>query len=54
VSEYEMLATAARSAAAAFRELGAAMQAGFDRDLAQHPDVAELNVQLDAFYGPIS
>jgi TolB-like protein len=26
-------------------------QAGIDRDVAEHPDLAELNVQLDSYYG---
>ncbi|HTE57068.1 MAG TPA: hypothetical protein VK698_39715 [Kofleriaceae bacterium] len=33
------------------RNFAAIMQGGFDRDLGMHPDLAELNVQLDGYYG---
>ncbi|QFG13333.1 hypothetical protein SEA_GILGAMESH_141 [Streptomyces phage Gilgamesh] len=36
---------------AAFRELHDTMTAGDARDVATHPDLAEWNVQMDAFYG---
>ena len=32
------------------RQLATALQEGADRDLAEHPDMAELNVMLDGFY----
>ncbi|MEV2259168.1 hypothetical protein AB0J13_10970 [Streptomyces anulatus] len=32
------------------RKLATALQDGADRDLAEHPDMAELNVMLDGFY----
>ena len=35
----------------AMQRLADAMSAGDARDMAQHPDLAELNVQLDGFYG---
>ncbi|MFE3004231.1 MULTISPECIES: hypothetical protein [unclassified Streptomyces] len=34
------------------RQLATALQEGADRDLAEHPDMAELNVMLDGFYSP--
>lgn len=37
-------------AAESIRKLADSMQEGFDRDVASHPDLAELNVQMDAFY----
>lgn len=38
-------------AGAAMKRLAKAIQVGTDRDVAEHPDLAELNVQLDGFYG---
>jgi len=35
----------------AVQRLAAAMTAGDARDVAAHPDLAELNVQMDSFYG---
>lgn len=44
------LVVAAISAKASLSGVVAAMQAGYDRDLAEHPDLAELNVQLNSYY----
>jgi hypothetical protein len=52
VAKLEM-AAAAIQANAALRGLGAALKAHFDLELAEHPDMAELNVQLDGFYGEV-
>ena len=38
-------------AAESMRKFGQAWQAGMDADLAGHPDMAELNVRMDALYG---
>ncbi|MFB0617269.1 hypothetical protein [Streptomyces sp. AGS-58] len=38
-------------AGAAFRKVYETVTAAEARDVAEHPDLAELNVQLDAFYG---
>ncbi|WP_157872131.1 hypothetical protein [Streptomyces silaceus] len=39
-------------AARSMRRLTAALTASEVRQIAEHPDLAELNVQLDGFYGP--
>ena len=44
------LAAAAVEAAEALRKFGEALQATYDDELAQHPDMAEFNVQMDALY----
>jgi len=53
------VAAAEQDAFAAIVELGASMRrlaevmtAGDARDVATHPDLAELNVQCDGYYGP--
>lgn len=46
-------AAAAIRTADAVHKLGAALQAGADRDVAEHPDLAEMNVMLDGYYGPL-
>ncbi|OZE13365.1 hypothetical protein CH249_01890 [Rhodococcus sp. 05-2255-3B1] len=43
-------AAAAVRASAAMRAFAEAYQDGFDAEVAQHPDLAELNVQMDSFY----
>ena len=43
-------AAAAVRAGAAMRAFAEAYQDGFDTEVAQHPDLAELNVQMDSFY----
>jgi hypothetical protein len=45
------LDAAAIEAAASMRRLGEAYAAAEAREVAEHPDLAELNVQLDGFYG---
>lgn len=37
--------------AAAMGNFAAAWQLGINRDIALHPDLAELNVIMDGFYG---
>jgi hypothetical protein len=37
--------------AIAFRDLATVLRAGDAGDVASHPDLAELNVQLDGYYG---
>ncbi|WP_377271912.1 hypothetical protein [Peterkaempfera sp. SMS 1(5)a] len=49
-AELDMCAAAAR-ATGGMRRFAAAMAAGEARDVAQHPDLAELNVQMDGYYG---
>jgi hypothetical protein len=49
-AQYRMSA-AIIEASAAMRGFVAICQAGFDEELAAHPDMAELNVRLDGFYG---
>lgn len=48
-AHYRFVASAIDTAAAV-RRLAAAMQAVDDREVATHPDLAELNVMLDGFY----
>lgn len=48
----DLLATVTETAIE-MRKFCAAMQAGFDAEAAAHPDLAELNVQLDGYYGPV-
>ena len=43
---------AAVLAGAAFQRFAEAYQTANDRELAEHPDMAELNVRLDALYEP--
>lgn len=50
-SREEMFATMVTTGES-MRQLASAFQAGFDRDMAEHPDLAELNVRLDGYYGP--
>jgi len=45
------LEEAAKEASKAVQGFADAWQAGIDSDVAQHPDLAELNVQMDGFYG---
>lgn len=49
-AELDMAAEAAL-ATRSMRRLVEAWDAGVAQDVAQHPDLAELNVQLDGFYG---
>ena len=42
---------AAEGAALAMQDFVATFQSGIDQDVAEHPDLAELNVMLDGFYG---
>lgn len=44
------LAAVAVGAAAALRGFVETFQAAVDRDVAEHPDLAELNVTMDGFY----
>lgn len=48
--ELDMAAEAAL-AARSMRQFVDAWDAGVAQDIAQHPDLAELNVQLDGYYG---
>lgn len=50
-AELDMAAQAAL-AARSMRRLAEAWDAGIAQDFAAHPDLAELNVQLDGFYSP--
>ena len=45
------MAAAAVTAAASIRGLGHAVQEGERREIAEHPDLAELDAQLEGFYG---
>lgn len=48
------MAAAAGLAARSMRKLTEMLTAAEVRDIAEHPDLAELNVQLDGFYeGPV-
>ncbi|QEU94622.1 hypothetical protein [Streptomyces kanamyceticus] len=49
-AELEMTAEAGL-AARSMRKLTEALTAAEVRDIAEHPDLAELNAQLDGFYG---
>lgn len=49
-AELDMAAEAAL-ATRSMRRFAEAWDAGIAQDVAQHPDLAELNVQLDSFYG---
>lgn len=40
------------TAGESMRKLAASFQAGVDSEVAEHPDLAELNVRLDGYYGP--
>ncbi|MYW49604.1 hypothetical protein [Streptomyces sp. SID161] len=51
-AELEVAAEAAL-ATRSMRRFADAWNAGVARDMAEHPDLAELNVQLDGFYGAI-
>lgn len=44
------LHSAAETAGAALSDLADAVRGSMDRDVAEHPDLAELNVRLDALY----
>ncbi|MFD8866023.1 hypothetical protein ACFV1F_16885 [Streptomyces sp. NPDC059590] len=46
----DMCASAAKAAGAMHR-FAEAMQASADHEVAIHPDLAELNVRLDGYYG---
>ncbi|MFF1957978.1 hypothetical protein ACFVWX_13430 [Streptomyces sp. NPDC058220] len=48
-AEADGVAEASR-AAAAMRRFGEAVRRGTDRDIAEHPDLAEVNVILDGYY----
>jgi len=41
------------TASAALRGFVSAMQEGYDQELAEHPDLAELNVMMDGYYGEL-
>lgn len=43
---------AAAAAAEAFTRLGSTLQGAYDDEVAGHPDLAELNVRMDALYEP--
>lgn len=45
------MAASAALATRSMRRLADAMRAGDARDVAGHPDLAELDVQLDGYYG---
>ena len=45
------LRQATQGAGRAIEALVSTYQLGIDRELAGHPDIAELNVMLDGFYG---
>jgi hypothetical protein len=47
----DMMAAAVKLAES-MRRFAAAVQAGYDGEVAAHPDLAELNVRLDGYYGP--
>ena len=49
-AEQEMFAVMATTSAS-IRELGRLMVEAEAREIAGHPDLAELNVQLDGYYG---
>ncbi|WP_145503109.1 hypothetical protein [Streptomyces sp. CFMR 7] len=49
-AEQEMLAVMVTTAAS-LRALGRLMAEAETREVASHPDLAELNLQLDGFYG---
>lgn len=51
-AELDMAAEAAL-AARSMQRFTEAWDAGIAQDVAQHPDLAELNVQLDGFYGAV-
>lgn len=44
-------AAAASMATKSLKQFTGAFNAGVARDVAEHPDLAELNVQMDGFYG---
>lgn len=44
------LSAAMADATAAMRRFAESFQEGIDHDLATHPDLAELNIQMDSFY----
>ncbi|WP_405536843.1 hypothetical protein [Streptomyces antimycoticus] len=47
------MAASAVMATKAFKQFAETFNAGVARDVAEHPDLAELNVQMDGFYeGP--
>ncbi|WP_030344796.1 hypothetical protein [Streptomyces sp. NRRL S-1022] len=47
----QLRAAAAVLATKSMRQFTDAFNAGVTRDVAQHPDLAELNAQMDGFYG---
>lgn len=49
-AEHEMAANAVK-AEKSMKAFVDAWNSGAARDIAEHPDLAELNVQLDGFYG---
>lgn len=49
-AQFELAAEVA-AATASMRAFATAIQRGYDADIANHPDLAELNVQLDSYYG---
>ncbi|MBW4813158.1 hypothetical protein [Rhodococcus qingshengii] len=44
------LSAAMTDTAASMRRFAEAFQDGIDHELATHPDLAELNIQMDSFY----
>ena len=53
VAAEQDMAAAAVMATKSMKQFADAWNAGVARDVAEHPDLAELNVQMDAFYeGP--
>lgn len=49
-AKLELAATMA-VASESIRKMGEAMQAVYDAELADHPDLVELNVRMDGWYG---
>jgi hypothetical protein len=49
-AQHDMAASAVM-ATKTMKQFTDAFNAGMARDVAEHPDLAELNVQLDGFYG---
>ncbi|MFI6986050.1 hypothetical protein ACIBSV_46860 [Embleya sp. NPDC050154] len=49
-AQFELAAEVA-SATASMRECATAIQRSYDAEVAAHPDLAELDVQLDSYYG---
>lgn len=47
---FESIESIAIRAGAAMRAFAEAYQCGFNTEVAEHPDLAELNIQMDSFY----